>query len=343
VDCVVSNNTYLHSDSRCVRALGFRDAFHYEFESGTIHASNEDGSMLPPDSKAGQLDAVNRQTSAETNYFKYPPAKRVNFIKLRCPFPFKVDWGKVLCLNEPEAEDKSVEQCFVLRDIQFLSELRRSIIQQKISEDLSKKLSTMCHKNQCLVGVKLTIQGKGLVEEGAVICIPTSSDFSLLSSSKKSDYELIQKPGDDTNLHNLRHELRKKHSEFLSTARNQRKRWKKRITTRNENKIHEQVKYFKEASQLACDLYDNEMKKLWLPDASDVLSTMDHAPIGFVEYGAECYSLGKQSGLGYCTLNGLLKLFEEVRESKYQGLVLVRCTRSSLAYRFARIQVCELS
>jgi hypothetical protein len=72
-------------------------------------------------------------------------------------------------------------------------------------------------------------------------------------------------------------------------------------------------------------------------------------PIGFIEYGADSYCIRRSSGLGFCTLMGLIQLRDLMNDywssckASRKRLVLVRNYWNSLVYRFAKLEIYELT
>nr|SVE90563.1 EOG090X07PD [Daphnia sinensis] len=74
---------------------------------------------LEVDSDAGKTAAAEQKVKLMEDYFRRPPKTRTNFIKLATPFPFSVDWNRLLM-----DWDYQVEQGFtVLRDKKLLNTL----------------------------------------------------------------------------------------------------------------------------------------------------------------------------------------------------------------------------
>lgn len=90
------------------RAGGLRETENLCFEMGQ--------SYFPPDSEAGRQEEKRIEAELKDKYFRLPPSKRVNYIKLGINSPFVCPWKVLL-------EDWStinVNDYFVLRDRNIL-------------------------------------------------------------------------------------------------------------------------------------------------------------------------------------------------------------------------------
>lgn len=94
------------------RAGGLRESESLTFEMGYCY--------LPPDSTAGEQEEQRLELELKDKYFKRPPSKRVNYIKLGINSPFKCQW--TILLND-WCDDK-ITDYFILRDKNILMQLQ---------------------------------------------------------------------------------------------------------------------------------------------------------------------------------------------------------------------------
>nr|SVE73609.1 EOG090X07PD [Daphnia atkinsoni] len=100
---------------------------------------------LEIDSDAGKAAAAEQKVKLMEKYFRRPPKTRTNFTKLATPFPFSIDWNRLLA-----DWDHQVEEGFnVLRDKKLLSKLL-----------LNKQtlLSEFCFSQTHLVAVTIRVK-----------------------------------------------------------------------------------------------------------------------------------------------------------------------------------------
>nr|SVE86177.1 EOG090X07PD [Daphnia similis]SVE86805.1 EOG090X07PD [Daphnia similis]SVE88058.1 EOG090X07PD [Daphnia similis] len=103
---------------------------------------------LEVDSDAGKTAAAEQKVKLMEDYFRRPPKTRTNFIKLATPFPFSVDWNRLLI-----DWDYQVEQGFtVLRDKKLLNTL--SLKKQNLLSEF-----TFSHPHLVAVTIR---EGKGM-------------------------------------------------------------------------------------------------------------------------------------------------------------------------------------
>lgn len=96
------------------RSGGLRETEHLSHEMAETY--------FAPDSDSGTLEEKRIELQLKEHYFKRPPSKRVNFIKLGILSPFRCPWMILL-------QDWSSHACddfFVLRDRNIINELKVS-------------------------------------------------------------------------------------------------------------------------------------------------------------------------------------------------------------------------
>lgn len=99
------------------RSGGLRESESLAFEMGECY--------LPPDSDAGKEHERRIESELRDKYFRLPPSKRVNYIKLAINSPFICPWKKLL----NDWSNTKVNDFFVLRDRTLLSDIQVCIYQ----------------------------------------------------------------------------------------------------------------------------------------------------------------------------------------------------------------------
>ncbi|KAG6444816.1 hypothetical protein O3G_MSEX003596 [Manduca sexta] len=94
------------------RPGGLRETESLAFEMGECY--------FPPDSEAGRIEEEKIESELKNRYFRLPPSKRVNFIKLGINAPFICPWRLLL----QDWSETPVEKFFILRDRQKLNNLQ---------------------------------------------------------------------------------------------------------------------------------------------------------------------------------------------------------------------------
>lgn len=92
------------------RSGGLREAESLAFEMGECY--------LPPDSTAGKENEKRIEAELRDKYFRLPPSKRVNYIKLAINSPFICSWNMLL---SEWSGSSQVNDYFVLRDRTLLN------------------------------------------------------------------------------------------------------------------------------------------------------------------------------------------------------------------------------
>lgn len=94
------------------RAGGLREAESLAFENGECY--------LAPDSNAGRQEENRIAMELKEKYFRLPPSKRVNYIKLGIVTPFGCSWNTLL----KDWSSDNIEDFFILRNKQILALLQ---------------------------------------------------------------------------------------------------------------------------------------------------------------------------------------------------------------------------
>nr|SVE77657.1 EOG090X07PD [Daphnia lumholtzi] len=124
---------------------------------------------LEVDSDAGKAAAAEQKVKLMEDYFSRPPKTRNNFIKLATPFPFGVNWNRLLI-----DWDYQVEQGFtVLRDKKLLSTL--TLKKQNLLSEY-----TLSHPQLVAVTIR---EGKGMGRGYIVILMAHKTELIILSIS----------------------------------------------------------------------------------------------------------------------------------------------------------------
>lgn len=177
------------------RSGGLREAESLAFESGECY--------LSPDSEAGKLEEKRIAMNLKERYFKLPPSKRVNFMKLGVIAPFECPWKILL----KDWSSSNIEELFVLRNKQMLG-LLQDCINQKT------ELPEIENSSSCLVAVYLKMVKKGNLKQNALICLPEKDNISTESTHFEPHHqdlnEKIRKQKRTAHRSNLKQQQRKR-------------------------------------------------------------------------------------------------------------------------------------
>lgn len=94
------------------RSGGLRETENLAFEMGECY--------FPPDSAAGKLEEKRIENELKEKYFRLPPSKRVNYIKLGINSPFICPWDLLL----KDWCEEHIYDFFVLRNRQLLNQIQ---------------------------------------------------------------------------------------------------------------------------------------------------------------------------------------------------------------------------
>lgn len=346
---------------RSARPAGLREASSHELESGKCE-------FLPPDSVAGTEEARREGKELREAYFRLPPDKRPNYIKLGVACPFQCQWGDLLRDWAPSqringTEDhlkshlvQSPRSFFVLRDFRkiqvinnFITETWSTLMKRSSDmkcesalEILFDQFPTFPNQDESLLPVRVEAFHKGVTDNFSMICIPTAEDVANLVKDFKT--EPSEPPHDDKN-HNIRQKMRKDHKSELIRLRRQRVRSKRSAENSSSNQdIAIPSKLKGSPTQELVSTYNQKMEELWLLNTSSfgtIRNSCSREVAGFVTRGDFCFTEAKGCGVGYITyssLQSLLKLwiqsFPRNQNSSFKSRGVTVLIRSPQSYQY---------
>ena len=137
--------------------------------------------FLIPDTPAGKKYSEDLEQENKQQYFLRPQNCRLNFLKLGVSQPFSIDWLKLFQTWVNDCKD-----FFVLREPDILNRLAH-LTCKVLAKNESSSEPQICTDNvanvvdlvpkTALVRVHLILQGKGNIEDLAMICLPTHKDI----------------------------------------------------------------------------------------------------------------------------------------------------------------------
>lgn len=340
VDIIVPSNWampfWLACILRCVRIGALRESTSIAFEyQNTLSPDVND-----PDTPAYEREALSTKLELRKKYFRYPPNRRVNFVKLGISSPFFCEWKLLM------KEWVGAEEFCVLRNRRLLQLLRENLSQEaykrkcnKSSSHVSNNIQNAFEDNNYLVRVKVTILKKGCPKRFAMISMPNDEDIEKFRKNETWSGP-VEKLNVDPN-EKVRKTLRKNHSAFLKRLKRQRIRYKKALTSKLSRLLddqfqsskHNKLKQLLELSREAVNKQSQRMSELYLPNCNRVRFSCDREIMGFVTIGDFSFTEAKGIGLGYVVLNSLIELI-----NKQYPIVLVRNIQTR-QYRIAKLEV----
>ncbi|XP_057380141.1 ribonucleases P/MRP protein subunit POP1-like [Daphnia carinata] len=229
---------------------------------------------LEVDSDAGKIAAAEQKIKLMEEYFRRPPKTRINFIKLGTPFPFSIDWNRLLI-----DWDYQVEHSFtVLRDKKLLNTLL--LKKQNLLSELF-----FSHSHLVAVTIRLTHGSPG---DFAMICLPKTDD----KFNSTINEPIHQDPGAKE-----RKILRQQHSALLKNLAKKRKECR-----RSDDNVTD----FSSAAVIA--IHKEKMRSLWLPMSCNLKTSYARPVIGFVTQGDFGLSEGKGIGRGYIVISSVSQI-----------------------------------
>ncbi|XP_018352597.1 PREDICTED: ribonucleases P/MRP protein subunit POP1 [Trachymyrmex septentrionalis] len=318
---------------QCARAGGLQESRSIAFES--LNPNTPD--VNDPDSPAYMREALITKEQLTKKYFRYPPNRRINFVKFGIRSPFFCDW-KNLMKNWSGNED-----FYVLRNREILLLLQAGICPAKnknakfLFQNTSSSFPNLDDYKNCLIHVHVSIMGKGSPKKFAIICMPTFEDLNKIKTNKKW-FGPVEKCHNDPN-EKIRKALRKNHLILLKRLRRQRVR-RKQVLKNNALKLLKESDKLNENEHIIVSSHRKiisdqliKMSELYLPKCAEVRYSCDREVMGYITLGDFSFSQAKGIGIGYITLISLLGMI-----NKKSNIVLVRNPQTR-QYRLAELNI----
>ncbi|XP_039300270.1 ribonucleases P/MRP protein subunit POP1-like [Nilaparvata lugens] len=312
---------------RGARVGGLRESGSMQREAG----SNCD--LLAPDSAAGQRDSLAQKSANTDEFFRKPPAKRPNYIKLGIPTPFHQPWKELI--RDWNGSDKSPSSFCVLRSIAVLQKLNNLLQELKnmSSSVLSERISEIgLEESSFLVAINVRMCKRGTLCGNSPLCLPSKDDVEKLKGN--STFMGPVEPSHTDIYEEERRSTRDAHQKELIRLR------KRRKSAKDKNSV-EVLKVLKERTELKVKEEKALMQRLWLPsEIGNLRNSCSREVIGFLEDGAFSYKEACSTGQGYIALTALLKFFSHWKtiSSSKSPVILVR-SPSSYQYSFAEVSI----
>lgn len=323
---------------RGARSGGLRETELLQLECNKLN------NYLQPDSAAGTADSEYKFRELRNRYFRLPPNKRPNYIKLGVPSPFHCPWNLLVrewiqSTYSDESKKSQNQEFRVLRSRLLLEELNQ-IIKKFPSrkfvcfDDLIKNIG----KN-CLIPVIIKCTNKGKPKDLALICLPEVQDLS-------SNIGPLEISHADENK-DFRKILRSEHTKLLKSLRRKRRKDRSKLKENFANDLpvkmswRDILKSNSAPSEEHTKEYKAKMESLWVPEEEKVKSIINYSSrkiIGFVVKGDFCFSKAISTAVGYVTIVGLIELLKIFKENKTKLKVLIR-NNNQFQYRFGNLEI----
>ncbi|XP_031630008.1 ribonucleases P/MRP protein subunit POP1 [Contarinia nasturtii] len=282
-----------------------------------------------PDTTSSIVNSNLMANELRKKYFRSPPNKRQNYLKLSIASPFKCPWMQLIqewCNTSSPTEPKY----YVLRDKNKLNKINQFL--------LGKERNLTDIDENCLIPVSLAMNGRGNAKKFSIICLPKKQD---IRNNEKNRNEFINRPvlsepvAIDVN-ETQRKLLRLNHLKMLKRLRRRRVRVKRKQQEFVDRKVIIAPSHTTKQTKLQYD----RMCELWLPSAPKAIRKQCTRDVfGYLTQCQFMFHEAKVSGVGYVTVNGIRELAKlGVNQKRKLNQVLVRDPNSSI-YRFATLSI----
>jgi ribonuclease P/MRP protein subunit POP1 len=279
-----------------------------------------------------------------SSFFRLPPDKRPNYVKLGTTSPFICSWdvlvndwsqrtsenAAVLCKTEYQPSSSSIK-FFVLREKKKLECLKAVF-----SSLNTKNIKNTCHNvpnfpdlanlfpsstSCCLVPVTIYLCGKGRPADCATICLPTEMDVDNISKNLHHQGPTEEPHIDEHQAE--RKEMRTEHKKLLKRLRRKRVREKRKLedlaaAMHGESEVESDHKHIPVVAKRKTnepsptkdltDKHEEKLRSVWLPQTQMVKDSCSRTVIGFITKGDFCFTESQGAGQGYVILSALLQL-----------------------------------
>lgn len=297
-----------------------------------------------------------RYTELRRRYFRLPPNRRPNYVKLSVISPFRApfsslirDWNRQLKTNTTQNNKMKLSSMkqnpafYVLRNRFQLRDLADSLRTMKPLQTLQERYGNGFLQENCLIPIKVTLKHRGTsFKDFSMLCLPERCDLERYNALKlhESNEPIFTEPLKKDPKTDERRRIRMAHKLHLRRLRRHRLREKRQRMAQSTQRIFIAPANTKDlcAKQFA------RMSKLWLQEErmekwDSVRKQGQRDVIGYMTMANYSLLEGTMAGIGYVTLNGLQRLqnfFNGLH--KKQCWLLVRST-DSRHYRFAKFHI----
>lgn len=318
---------------QCARVGALQESKSIAFESLNLDTPD----INDPDSSAYTKEALITKEELTKKYFRYPPNRRINFVKLGISSPFLCDWKNLT------KDWSGNEDFYVLRDREHLLLLQAGISPAKnrnaklLAQNTQSNISDLDDYKNCLICVQISMR-KGSPKKFAIICIPTLEDLKKFESNKKW-FGPVEKCHNDPN-ERIRKALQKNHLILLKRLRRQRVRRNQalknnalKLLKESTDKLNEDKSMIVSSRRKIISDQFIKMSELYLPKCTEVRYSCDREVMGYITLGDFSFSRAKGIGIGYIALPSLLRMIDEK-----SNIVLVRNIQTR-QYRLAELNI----
>lgn len=284
-------------------------------------ASEMNVELFAPDTVSGWKESDRQVKLKRDEYFRKPPNKRTNFVKMGIASPFSCPYSQLV------AEWNGTGQFHVLRDRAMLHAIEKNsnLMDLKVPAD-------------ALIPINVRIESRGVPGDFGIVCLPSKRDIkNFLVQRHQRDHRPVHvEPAAKDDAEMERKLLRADHKKLLTRLRNRRVRTKRKL----QATANSFVKIQKSSAEKTIQEHYERMCELWLPKKpATVRHQCSRQVFGYLSSSRFNLSEGKVSGVGHVTKDGLASLLEVFK--KFKGLkpfVLTRATNSR-SYQPAAISV----
>lgn len=320
---------------QCARVGALQESRSIAFESLNLDIPD----INDPDSPAYTREALIIKEELTKKYFRYPPNRRINFVKLRISSPFFCNWENLM------KGWSGTGDFYILRNRKLLLFLQEGICPIKnrnaklLVQNTQFNISDLddLDKN-CLIRVQISMMGKGSPKKFAIICMPTFEDLKKFENNKKW-LGPVERCHNDPN-ERTRKTLRKNHLILLKRLRRQRVRRNQalknnalKLLKESTGKLNEDKRMIVSSHHKVISDQLTKMSELYLPKCTEVRYSCDREVMGYITLGDFSFSQAKGIGIGYVALPSLLGIID-----KKSNIVLVRNIQTR-QYRLAELNV----
>lgn len=282
--------------------------------------ANESGSeVFKPDTTSGRKESARQLKLKRDNYFRKPPNKRTNFVKMGISSPFSCPFSQLV------KEWNGGEDFHVLRNKSTLENLNQ-VLKGKM------KLNDLKILGNALIPITLLMDSRGTPGDFGLVCLPSKRDIkaSLAKKYQRDNGPVHVEPLITDDLEKERKIMRNNHKVLLKRLRNRRVRAKRRL----QATATYHVKIQKSSAEKLIEQQHEKMCEMWLPkQPSTVRNQCSRQVFGYLTCSRFTFSEGRVSGVGYVTKKGLESLLQVF--NKFRGLspfVITRATNSKCYY-----------
>ena len=323
------------------KAIGLKDFERFRTQYNQLNFPKD-----YPGSLAYQNYMLDKTKRVLIKYYKKPPSKRVNYLKILNPSPFYPCWNILFNNNNLDYSNSNIFSS--LNNINIITSIRHL----SNNEYLSKLINiTKINGNKFLLNIEITTKCGGFPKYNDLLYLPNEEDIQkyLFHIKSKNDITNILFNEEEENKNKI--EIIEDNIDYIKEYDNIKNKFKIIEEIKNKNVSYGQMnknKYFNDELISLMKYYNNLNTEKENKFFGNIINTdltiklkvnLSRNLIGFITTGLYDYSLNKGKGKGFINVKEYEKLYHLKQKFNLDFMPILLRKKDSLVYYLCAISV----